>query len=151
MARQTSPPAVDRPDEERRVYQSGKIFRLMTGIGLAVMATHANAQDRIEVVGQFLAIAGLSGGALGGVIAGWRQGKPLVFWQAFLVYLGGMAMLASTRAGSMEILPLALVLGALVGIGPFAASFYLARHLTQRACARWRRADRPAGPNGQKE
>jgi hypothetical protein len=103
--------------------------RLLAGIALAVAAADVRAQGTTTVVAQFLVMAALFGGALSGAWAGIRGPKAIRLWPAFLVYLGLLSMVASTWAGSLEIVPLTLLFGAIAGIAPFAASFFLLRHL----------------------
>jgi hypothetical protein len=75
---------------------------------------------------------GLLGGGVAGTVAGLRPEKPLRFVPAFLVYLGALAVISTTWAQSMDVLPLALVYGAATGVLPFGATFLLMRRL---ACA----------------
>jgi threonine/homoserine efflux transporter RhtA len=95
---------------------------------------------------QVLAGAGLAGGAVGGVVAGLREpaGAAVRWHVAFLVYLGIVCCAASTWAGSLDIVPFALMFGAVCSIVPFAASFFALRYLVNllrvrlhaRACAK---------------
>lgn len=63
---------------------------------------------------------------------GLEAAGTLRFQTAFLVYLGQLTVAASTRAGSLEIVPLAVVLGALAGIAPFAVCIFIMRGLAAR-------------------
>ncbi len=74
-----------------------------------------------------LAALALVAGAVAGVAAGFRPDKVAGFGVAFGIYLGLLAMTASTWAQSMDILPLTLVYGAVTGALPFAATFWGAR------------------------
>lgn len=96
-------------------------------LGLLVVSTPAAAQGVTLVVGQSLALGGLVGGLVAGCHAGWRASPPRAIWPAFGIYLGLLAMVASTRVGDMAIVPLALVLGAAAGILPFAAAYFAVR------------------------
>ncbi len=96
---------------------------------LSVAAVDAHAQSTAIVLGQSLAIVGGASGLVFGSIAGWRTAEPLRLGIAFLIYLGLLCVVASTWAGSLEIVPLALVLGAVAGILPFAAGFFIARRI----------------------
>jgi len=82
-------------------------------------------------VGQVLALAGLLFGVVTGALAGWRASPG--FGPAFGLYLGAVCMAASNWAGSLEIVPLALLAGAVWGIAPFAAAFLLLRRIVRRA------------------
>lgn len=101
-------------------------------LSLWTFTTDAYAQSTAIVVGLSLALIACAGGALFGVIAGWKPQGALRLRTAFLLYLGLITVAASTRAGSLEIVPLAIVLGALAGIAPFAACFFVLRALTAR-------------------
>jgi len=74
-----------------------------------------------------LAALALVAGAVAGVAAGFRPDKVAGFGTPFGIYLGLLAMTASTWAQSMDILPLTLVYGAVTGVLPFAATFWGAR------------------------
>ena len=98
---------------------------IATGLLLGAVASTAQAQPATVVaIGQTLALAGLGGGAIGGVWAGYRKAPVAAFWPAFGIYMLLLCAAASTRAGSFEIVPLALVLGAGAGIVPFAAAWF---------------------------
>lgn len=101
-------------------------------LALAVAATDAHAQSAAIVLGQTLALSGGAGGVVFGAIAGWRRAEPLRLGIAFLIYLGLLCVVASTWAGSLEIVPLTIVLGAAAGILPFAAGFVVARGIVTR-------------------
>ena len=105
-------------------------------LALAVAAADAHAQSTVVVLGQTLAMFGGAGGAVFGAIAGWRKAEPLRLGIAFLIYLGLLCAVASTWAGSLEIVPLTLVLGAAAGILPFAAGFLLMRGIVTRLRAK---------------
>jgi hypothetical protein len=98
-------------------------------------------------VAQVLAGAGLAGGVLGGIVAGVREPAAAVLrWHvAFLVHLGVVSCVASTWAGTLEIVPLALIFATAAGIVPFVASFFALRHLARALRAR-RRAPSQTGP-----
>jgi hypothetical protein len=99
----------------------------------------------VAVLGQSLALLGCAGGIAAGLYAGCREPRLVPFWSAFLVYLGVMSAVVATWAGSLEIVPLALVLGAAAGILPFAALFLLCRRLVRSARASLNRR-RPSNP-----
>jgi hypothetical protein len=103
---------------------------------LSVTAADAHAQSTVMVLGQSLALAGGMGGVVFGAIAGWRTAETLRMGLAFLIYLGLLCVVASTWSGSLEIVPLALVLGAVAGILPFAACFFMARRGVARLRAK---------------
>lgn len=105
-------------------------------IALAVAAADAHAQSTVIVLGQTLAMLGGAGGAVFGAIAGWRAAEPLRLGIAFLIYLGLLCVVASTWAGSLEIVPLTLVFGAAAGILPFAAGFLVVRGIVTRLRAK---------------
>lgn len=105
-----------------------------------------NLSPTAIVLGQTLALLGAAGGVLAGLWAGWRPAGAVRFRSAFLVYLGLVSVAASTWSGSMEIVPLTLALGALVGIVPFGLGFVLCRAALQRARAAW--ASPKAGSGG---
>ena len=91
----------------------------------------------MDAVALTLTLLALAGGAVAGAVAALRRrGPALRLRVAFVVYLGGLAVLSTTWAQSMEVLPLALVFGAAVGILPFAAMFLLVRQLV-RQLLRW--------------
>lgn len=96
-------------------------------LGLLLISTPAAAQGVTLVVGQSLALGGLVGGLVAGCHAGWRASPARAIWPAFGIYLGLLSMVASTRAGDMGIVPLALVLGAAAGLLPFAAAYFAVR------------------------
>ncbi|MBX9610723.1 MAG: hypothetical protein K2X51_03770 [Burkholderiales bacterium] len=79
-----------------------------------------------------LAALALVAGAVAGVAAGFRPDRVPGFGVAFGIYLGLLAMAASTWAQSMDILPLTLVYGAVTGALPFAATFWGLRRLVVR-------------------
>lgn len=83
----------------------------------------------VAVLGQTLALFGGLGGSIAGAVAGYMHPRRMQFWRAFLVYLGILCAIASTWAGSLEIVPLALFLGATAGVLPFAAAFFISRRL----------------------
>lgn len=105
-------------------------------LALAVAAADAHAQSTAVVLGQTLAMFGGAGGVVFGAIAGWRTAEPLRLGIAFLIYLGLLCAVASTWAGSLEIVPLTLVLGAAAGILPFGAGFLVVRGIVTRLRAR---------------
>jgi hypothetical protein len=105
-------------------------------LALAVAAADAHAQSTVVVLGQTLAMLGGAGGAVFGAIAGWRTAEPLRVGVAFLIYLGLLCVVASTWAGSLEIVPLTLVLGAAAGILPFGAGFFALRGIVTRLRAK---------------
>ena len=90
----------------------------------------------MDAVALTLTLLALAGGAAAGAVAALRRDRALRLPVAFAVYLGGLAVLSTTWAQSMEVLPLALVFGAAVGILPFAAMFLLVRQLVRRLL-RW--------------
>lgn len=83
-----------------------------------------------------LAALALVAGAVAGVAAGFRPDKLPGFGVAFGIYLGLLAMAASTWAQSMDILPLTLVYGAITGALPFAATFWGLRKFVGRVRSR---------------
>lgn len=94
---------------------------------LWLFAAPARAETTLAEVGPPLALLGLAGGAAAGAIAGWRSHPRSAFWPGFGVYLGLLSVTASTRAGSLEVVPLTLVLGAGAGILPFALAWFALR------------------------
>ena len=100
----------------------------------------------MDAVALTLTLLALAGGAVAGSVAALRRGPPLRLHVAFAVYLGGLAVLSTTWAQSMDVLPLALVFGAAVGILPFAAMFLLARWLLPRCFPRLARRLPGSGP-----
>ncbi len=105
-------------------------------LALSVAAADAHAQSTAVVLGQTLAMFGGAGGAVFGAIAGWRSAEPLRLGIAFLIYLGLLCVVASTWTGSLEIVPLTLVLGAAAGILPFGAVFLVMRGIVTRLRAK---------------
>ncbi len=97
---------------------------LWVGLLSVMLAGEAVAQGTAAVVGQSLALAGLAGGVVAGAYAGYRHSPPRAFWPAFGIYLGLLAIVASTRSGDMAIVPLALALGGAAGLLPFAAAYF---------------------------
>ncbi|WP_418318991.1 hypothetical protein [Piscinibacter sakaiensis] len=120
------------PATQRPPPTPGNWHCLLAGAGLLVCCSEAWAQGTAVVLGQSLAWVGLLGGAVAGAVSGFLQARPAAFWPAFGIYLGLLAMLASTRAGSLEIVPLALVFGAVAGIVPFAAAWFGVRWCWRR-------------------
>lgn len=116
----------------RGAAQGGPDARHAALLAAAFAATDAHAQSTAAVVGLSLALVACAGGALFGAIAGWKPPATLRFPTAFLIYLGLLTVAASTRAGSLEIVPLAIVLGAIAGVVPFAACFFAVRALVAR-------------------
>ncbi len=112
---------------------------LCVGIGLLGLTCEAFAQDTAVVVGQALALAALAGGAIAGALAGYRNSPPKTFWPAFGIFVGVIAVAASTRAESMAIVPLALVVGGVAGVVPFAVAFFAVRWCWRRIRGRLRR------------
>jgi len=84
-----------------------------------------------------LAALALVAGAVAGVAAGFRPDRVPGFGTPFGIYLGLLAMAASTWAQSMDILPLTLVYGAITGALPFAATFWGARKFVAQYRSRW--------------
>ncbi|MBX3607746.1 MAG: hypothetical protein KF788_20905 [Piscinibacter sp.] len=101
----------------------------------------AQAQAPALVLGQTLALAGAVGGLVLGAAAGIGRHGGLGLWPSFGIHLGFLCLLASTRFGSLEVVPLTLVLGAIAGVLPFVACF-----LAMRAALRRWRAPRPPAP-----
>lgn len=120
------------------------VARCIGGVVLATAASSAFARDNTLVLGQTLAIAGCLGGTCAGLLAAWLGPRQLRFWPSFGVYVGILVVVASTWAGTMEIVPLTLVLGSLVGLLPYAACFFLARRalVWLRAAVRRKRSPR---------
>lgn len=83
-----------------------------------------------------LAALALVAGAVAGVVAGFRPDRVPGFGTPFGIYLGLLAMAASTWAQSMDILPLTLVYGAITGVLPFAATFWGLRKFVGRVRSR---------------
>jgi hypothetical protein len=98
----------------------------------------------VAAIALFLAGVALFAGIVAGALAGFRGAGKVRFGAAFLVYLGLLAAAATTRAQTMEVLPLALVYGAGTGALPFAGGFFAVRWAVTRLRAR-RRAE-VAGP-----
>lgn len=113
--------------------------RLLFAAALSVVTSSAQAQDNAMVLGQSLALAGCLGGTFAGTVAAFLSPRPVRFWASFGVYLGALCVAASTWAGTMDIVPLALVLGAASGLLPYAACFLLARRALLWLGARLRR------------
>jgi hypothetical protein len=83
------------------------------------------------VVSLLLALLAFSfvSGAVGGIAAALRPQGRVRIGPAFLVYLGLVAVLATTLSQSLDLLPLTLIYGAAVGALPFGAAFLAARQL----------------------
>jgi hypothetical protein len=77
----------------------------------------------------------LLGGVVAGGVAGWPSVRSLGLGPAFLVYLGLLAIVSTTFAQSMEILPVTLLYGVVTGIVPFALAFYGMRWLVRSKLA----------------
>jgi len=105
------------------------------GLLLTVTTCSAFAQGNAIVVGQSLALAGGFGGICAGLLAAWLGPHQLRFWPSFGVYIGLLAVIASTWTGTMEVVPLTLALGSLVGLLPYAAGFFLASRAFTRLLA----------------
>src|SRR5512143_4352480 len=86
------------------------------GAALLFVEFDAHAQGHAVILGASLAAAAVLGGLVMGAIAGLRG--QLGLWPSFGVYLGLLCAVASTRFGSLEVLPLTLVLGAIAGVLP---------------------------------
>lgn len=89
------------------------------------------ASEPATVLAMSLGLFALIGGAVAGMLAAVRPDR-IRFRPAFLAWLALLAVTATTRARSMEALPLALVLGTVLGILPFAASYVLVRAIGLR-------------------
>lgn len=111
-------------------------IRFFVVLALGFVAADASANGAV-VIGQFLALLALAGGAIGGALAAWQAPKGLGFGVAFMVYLGLVSLAGSTWVQSMEMVPLALAYAAAAGIIPFAAGFFGLRYLGRLARARW--------------
>jgi hypothetical protein len=99
---------------------------------LLAISLDTRAQGHAVVLGESLAVAGALGGLTLGAIAGWIGANRLRLWPSFGIYLGIVCVVASTRFGSMEVVPLTLVFGAAAGVLPYAASYLIARGLVAR-------------------
>ena len=100
------------------------LARRLVVVGAVLLASPAHAQDVAMVLGQSLALLGLLGGLVAGVVAAWRQPKGLHFGTSFLVYLGVLCVVASTWIGSLDAVPLTLALGTAAGMLPYAGAFF---------------------------
>jgi hypothetical protein len=136
--RETTPPSTDFVNNYFRTSMSGQSSptRLFVPLALAFFAADASANG-VVVIGQFLALLALVGGALGGALAAWQGPKASGFGVAFMVYLGLVSLAGSTWVQSMEMVPLALVYAAAAGVIPFGAGFFGLRYLGRLARARW--------------
>lgn len=75
-----------------------------------------------------LGFALAAGFVTGAVAARRRDGAPGI-GAAFGLYLGALAMLVSTRAGTLDAVPLTLVAATVIGGGPFWLAYRMARRL----------------------
>lgn len=74
-----------------------------------------------------LLVFSLVAGAVGGIAAALWPQRQVRMGPAFLVYLGLVAVLATTMSQTLDVLPLSLIYGAAVGALPFGAAFLAAR------------------------
>jgi hypothetical protein len=126
------------------VRQNLAVAKFSLAVVLTTAASSVFAQGNALVLGQSLAIAGCVGGACAGSLAALFGPHRLRFWPSFGVYIGLLSVTASTWAGTMDIVPLTLVLGALAGLLPYAACFYLACHALTRLRAAIQRHRAPS-------
>ena len=102
-------------------------------------------QSNAWVLGQSLVLLGLLGGFVAGVVAALRAPQGLHFGTSFMIYLGVLCGVVSTWLGSLDAVPLTLVLGAAMGVLPYAGAFFGLRWCVNR----WRtRRSQPQQPEG---
>lgn len=119
-----------------RLRGRGPAAMVLTLTMLAAPAVHA--QGNARVLAESIGIAGVLGGlVLGAAAALWTQ-SGLKFWPSFCIFLGALCLLASTRFGTLEVVPLTLALGALLGGVPFGLGFWAAKSVVGRAMRRRR-------------
>lgn len=75
----------------------------------------------------------LVAGAVTGAIAAWRRDGAPRLPAAAGIALALLAMFVSTRSGTLDVVPLTLLFGVVVGGLPFWAAYRLARRLVDRA------------------
>lgn len=98
-------------------------MRRLAAVVMVLLTADARAQSSSMVLGQSLALLGLAGGLVAGGLAAFKL-TEVRFGNSFLVYLGVLCAAASTWVGSLDAVPLTLVLGAAAGVLPFATAFF---------------------------
>lgn len=116
-----------------------RLFRhLLAALLLSMHAAPAHAGTTLAVVAPLLALSGLAAGLVTGAVAGWKGLPARSFWPGFGIYLGLLALAASTRAGTLDVVPLALVFAAAGGIVPFASAWFALRAGMAALRRRWK-------------
>lgn len=129
-------------DENRSAAPAGR--HPSPALLLLLVVTPAQAQTSAADVLPLLALIALAGGLVAGAVAGWRGQSAAAIGPAFGIWLGLLSLVVSTRAGTLEVVPLLLALAVASGIVPFAAAWFGARWLVGHA--QRRRRGRPGTP-----